>query len=184
MRSENRSWNASPVRAAAALLAIGSTLAQARLPAPMNWTAAEHHQNMMEQLGIHLLRPGPSGNESAPNHANYDEATANPFPDLPDPLTLKDGRKLTNAAMWWNERRAEIIEDFERELYGRIPSRVPKITWKAASTAQGMSGSHPVVETQLTGHIDNSAYPLIGVEIQMTLALPAERTAEMTSGHR
>lgn len=38
---------------------------------------------MMDQLGIKALRPGPSGNESAPNHANYDESLANPYPDLP-----------------------------------------------------------------------------------------------------
>src|SRR5690348_15939659 len=52
-------------------------------PAPLNWTAQQDHQNMMDQLGIKALRPGPSGNEQAPNHANYDEATANPYPDLP-----------------------------------------------------------------------------------------------------
>jgi hypothetical protein len=59
-----------------------------------NWTAAEDHQNMMDQLGIKALRPGPSGNENAPNHANYDEATANPYPVLPDALILKNGRRL------------------------------------------------------------------------------------------
>src|SRR4051794_4339521 len=59
-----------------------------------NWTAADDHQNMMTQLGIKALRPGPSGNEAAPNHANYDEALANPFPDLPEVLTLKNGSKV------------------------------------------------------------------------------------------
>jgi hypothetical protein len=44
-------------------------------------TAADH-QDMMARLGIRKLRPGPSGNESAPNHANYDEALANPYPIL------------------------------------------------------------------------------------------------------
>ena len=29
------------------------------------------------------LRPGPSGEDKAPNHANYDESKAKPFPDLP-----------------------------------------------------------------------------------------------------
>ena len=48
----------------------------APLPEPKNWTAAQDHQQMMDQLGITSLRPGPSGNEQAPNHANYDEATA------------------------------------------------------------------------------------------------------------
>ena len=41
------------------------------LPEPKNWTTAEDHRNMMEQLGIRALRPGPSGNENAPNHADY-----------------------------------------------------------------------------------------------------------------
>ena len=65
--------------------------AQAGLPEPKNWTAQEDHKQMMEQLGITALRPGPSGNEQDANHANYDESTANPFPKLPDVLTLKNG---------------------------------------------------------------------------------------------
>jgi hypothetical protein len=44
------------------------------------FTVLQDHQNMMQQLGITKLRPGPSGNEQAPNHANYDEALANPYP--------------------------------------------------------------------------------------------------------
>src|SRR5712692_3524704 len=75
------------------------------LPQPINWTAAEDHQNMMDQLGIKALRPAPSGNESAPNHANYDESKANPFPNLPDVLTLKNGKKVTTREIWWSQRR-------------------------------------------------------------------------------
>src|SRR5690242_637065 len=78
-------------------------------PEPKNWTAAEDHENMMEQLGIKALRPGPSGNEQAPNHANYDEALANPYPKLPEVLTLANGRKVTTPQMW-ARRRAEIVE--------------------------------------------------------------------------
>src|SRR5215212_1063483 len=87
-------------------------LMQQRAPAPVastseprSWTAEDDHRNMMEQLGIRALRPGPSGNDAAPNHANYDEALANPFPILPDVLTLKDGRRVTNADLWWAQRR-------------------------------------------------------------------------------
>src|SRR3954467_7552654 len=65
---------------------------------PKNWTAAEDHKQMMEQLGIKALRPGPSGNEQDANHANYDESKANPFPMLPDVLTLKNGQKVTRAS--------------------------------------------------------------------------------------
>jgi hypothetical protein len=139
-----------------------------------NWTAAEDHQNMMDQLGIKALRPGPSGNESAPNHANYDEATANPYPNLPDVLTLKNGKKVTSPAMWWNQRRPEIVEDFEREVLGRIPKNAPKVTWEVVKTAEAKVGGHPVIGKQLLGHVDNSAYPEIKVDIQMTLVVPAD----------
>ena len=80
---------------------------------------------MMRQLGITALRPGPSGNEQAPNHANYDEAKANPFPKLPPLLTLKNGSGRRPRAQW-ARRRAEIVEDFEREVYGRVPKNVPQ----------------------------------------------------------
>lgn len=118
----------------AGILAI---LLTAALLAQQAWTAAEDHQNMMAQLGIRKLRPGPSGNESAPNHANYDEATANPFPNLPEVLTLKNRMKVTSADMWWNQRRPEILEDFDREVLGRVPKNVPKVTWTVTQTVQG-----------------------------------------------
>jgi len=144
----------------------------AGLPQPKTWTAAEDHQNMMDQLGIKALRPGPSGNESAPNHANYDESTANPFPSLPDVLTLKNGKKVTTADIWWTERRPEIIEDFEREVLGRVPANPPQVTWTVTRTVSSTIGGRAVTGKQLTGHVDNSAYPMIDVNIQMTLVTP------------
>ena len=88
-------------------------------------TAADHKQ-MLQQLGITALRPGPSGNEAAPNHANYDEALANPYPDLPDALVLKNGKKVTSADVWWKQRRPEIVADFDREVLGRVPDTRPE----------------------------------------------------------
>jgi hypothetical protein len=145
----------------------------AGLPEPRTWTAQQDHQDMMDQLGIKVLRPGPSGNEQAPNHANYDEATANPYPNLPDVLTLKNGNTVKTAAMW-AERRKEIIEEFDREVLGRVPGRVPKVTWTVVRTTEAMVGGHAVAGKQLTGHVDNSAYPAIDVDIQMTLVTPKE----------
>src|SRR6202040_2293269 len=142
--------------------------------APKNWTTAEDHQNMMDQLGIKALRPGPSGNESAPNHANYDEATANPYPNLPDALTLKNGKKVTTAEQWWNQRRPEIVEDFDREVLGRVPKNAPKVTWTVTNTVNATVGSRPVIGKQLVGHVDNSLFPAINVDIQMTLVVPAD----------
>jgi len=147
---------------------------QKQLPPPaVNWTADQDHKNMMEQLGIKALRPGPSGNESDPNHANYDPEKANPYPNLPEVLTLKNGQKVTTPEMWWKQRRPEIVEDMDREVYGRVPKDVPKVTWTAKVTDREFVGRTPVIAKHLIGHVDNSSYPLIDVNIDMVLVTPA-----------
>jgi len=128
---------------------------------------------MMEQLGIQALRSGPSGNEAAPNHANYDESAANPFPDYPEILKLKDGRLVTTPEMWWNERRPEIIEDFEREVLGRVPPNAPRVTWTITRTVNDKVGPYPVFAKELIGHGDNTDCPEISVDIQMVVVTPA-----------
>ncbi|MCX8107868.1 MAG: acetylxylan esterase [Verrucomicrobiae bacterium] len=144
------------------------------LAAPLNWTTEQDHRNMMQQLGIRQLRPGPIPRPGATNSANYDPSKANPFPNLPDPLTTKDGRKVMSPKMWWQERRPEIVEDFEREVYGRVPSNVPKVTWSMTTQATDrVVGNIPVIARQLTGTVDNSACPSIEVKIRMTLVTPA-----------
>ena len=145
----------------------------ASVPPPVTFTADQGRQNMMDQLGIKALRPGPSGNEKAPNHANIDESKANPFPNIPDPLTMNDGRKVTTAQMWWDQRRPEIVEMYEKYVYGRIPGNVPKVSWKTNIVDHEMIGFTPVVAKDLTGEVDNSSYPLINVKIHMTLVTPA-----------
>jgi hypothetical protein len=155
-----------------ALLIISVTASAQNAP-PVNFTAEQDHQNMMEQLGIKALRPGPSGDADAPNHANYDESLANPYPNLPDALTLKNGKKVTSADVWWKQRRPEIVEDMEREVYGRIPVNVPKVTWTVKVTDKERVGFYPVIAKQIIGHVDNTTYPLIDVNIDMTLVLPA-----------
>ena len=140
---------------------------------PVTFTSEQDHQNMMDQLGIKALRPGPSGDEKAPNHANYDESLANPYPSLPDILTLKNGQKVTTAEMWWKDRRPEVVEDLEREFYGRIPANVPAVHWTAAVTDREFVGFRPVIAKKLVGHVDNSAYPPIDVNISMVLVTQA-----------
>ena len=105
-----------------------------RYPKPVVMTAAQDQENMMHQLGIKKLRPGPSGNEAAPNHANYDESTANPYPNLPEVLKMKNGSPVTNADQWWKQRRPEIVADMEREVYGRLPQKIPGVHWTVKIT--------------------------------------------------
>jgi hypothetical protein len=132
------------------------------------------HKRMMKLLTIDSIRRGANGSDpNAPNAANYDEAKANPFPDLPDPLTFKNGGKVTTAEMWWNKRRPEIVEDFDREIYGRQPKVIPKVTWELVSSTKENYENIPVITKKLVGHVDNSSYPQVSVDIQLTLATPA-----------
>jgi hypothetical protein len=143
-------------------------------PGPVQFTAKEDQRRLMDLLHISTLRPGADGrNPQAPNAANYDESKANPYPNLPDPLLLKNGRKVTTAAMWWKQRRPEIVEEFDREIYGRVPKVTPAVKWEVIKTTNETKGDVPVITKQLVGHVDNSSYPQITVEIQLTLTTPA-----------
>lgn len=132
------------------------------------------HKGMMELLDIDSIRRGANGNDpNVLNAANYDELKANPFPDLPDPLVLRNGRKVTTANDWWDRRRAEIVEDFDREIYGRQPKNIPNVTWEVLSTNIETYDGIPVVAKKLVGHVDNDSYPQVSVDIQLTLVTPA-----------
>lgn len=142
---------------------------------PVTLTTAEDHKRTLQLLGIKELRRGADGrNKDAPNAANYDEAKANPFPTLPDPLVMKNGKKVKNANMWWKQRRPEIVEDFDREVYGRMPRSLPSVKWEVVSTKPEMKGDVAVVTKQLVGHVDNSSYPQVTVDIKLTLTTPAD----------
>jgi hypothetical protein len=144
-----------------------------QLQPPVELTAKEDHQRMMNLLGITSIRPGANGRDpDASNAANYDESKANPFPDLPDPLVLKNGQKVTDAQTWWTKRRPEIVEDFDREIYGRVPAELPTVKWEVIETNEEKNDGHDVVVKKLVGKVDNTAYPLVNVEIQLTVATP------------
>ncbi len=149
--------------------------AQSADPPPAQITAQEDHRRIMGLLHIKSLRPAADPNHlDAPNAVNYNESKANPYPKLPDPLALKNGRKVTKADVWWKQRRPEIVEDFNSEIYGRVPAGMPKVNWEVTSTTREMNGGFPVVTKKLLGRVDNSSYPLIIVDIQMTLTTPAD----------
>jgi hypothetical protein len=162
------------------LLLIHPTRAQQTQPAggnpPPHLTAEQDHQRLMDLLHIPSLRRGADGDPKSPNAANYDESKADPNPKLPDPLRLKDGKKITTAKQWWDQRRPEIVEDFDREIYGRVPSNAPKVKWEVISTTKEMNGEVPVITKKLSGHVDNSAYPQVKVDIDVTLTTPANAT--------
>ncbi len=158
------------------LLIVNATFAQtidsSKYPKPVAFTGNQDHDNMKQQLGIKKLRPGFSGNNADPNHANYDTTLSDPCPLLPDILTTNNGTKVSNPNSWWKQRRPELIDLFEKEVYGRIPKNVPKVTWTATITDREFVNRIPVVAKELVGHVDNSSYPLINVDIKMVMVLP------------
>lgn len=131
----------------------------------------EDYKNMLQQLHIDSVRPGPSGNQQAPNAANADESKVPPY-TLPDALTLKNGEKVTDAKTWWQKRRPEIVEDFDREIYGRIPSSIPNVNWEVISSADTTVANIRAVIKYIEGHVDNSSYSQIKVDIPLTLVTP------------
>jgi hypothetical protein len=132
------------------------------------------HQRVMDELGIKDLRRPVDNDPSGPNPANFDEAKANVYPKIPDPLIMNDGTPVNSAAMWWNKRRPELLELFDREVYGRTPSNLPKVTWEVKSSVHEKNGGVPVITKTLVGHVDNSSYPGIAVNIDLTLTTPAD----------
>jgi hypothetical protein len=150
-------------------------------PNPTLIASEQDRQRMLDILHITTLRLGPQSRpEPQPGRqglVNYDDSKASPYSSLPDPLVLNNGKKVTTAKMWWSQRRPEIVEDFDREVYGRMPKNVPKVKWEVVSTTKGMNGDFPIVTKQLVGHVDNSADSQITVDIQVVLNTPANATA-------
>jgi len=161
-------------RAGQPKLAYNAVLHLTSFTPPVHWTADQDHQHMMDLLGIKTLRPGADPNHpDAPNAVNYDEAKVKPY-TLPDALVLNNGKRVKTAAQWWTRRRPEIVEFFDREVYGRVPANVPAVHWEVTKTDKGADGGIATVTKHLVGHVDNSSYPLINVDIQLTLTTPAE----------
>jgi hypothetical protein len=177
-RTRQNCW---PLGLAALALACVATTATAPTPlraqAPassiVKMTAEQDHQRTMALLGIKELRPGRNGMDPKhPDFANYDESKANPYPQLPDPLLLKNGRHVTTAAAWWKLRRPEIIEDFDREVYGRMPKVTPAVAWHLTTSVPGRNGDVAIVTREFEGVVDNSACPDIEVKIALTVVTP------------
>ena len=93
---------------------------------------------------FYLENPGPTDGlyrwASNGHWSNYDESLVGEI-NLPDLLRLEDGRRVTSAAMWWDERRPELVRLIESEVYGRVPEDAPsKIVWEIQSTERSEDG--------------------------------------------
>jgi len=149
----------------------GSVAGIAAKAPPPGLTAEQDHQRIMGLLGIQSLRPGASGDRKAANSANYDEAKANPFPKLPDPLIFNNGKPVLTSADW-QKRRAELFELFDREIYGRVPKHAPAVTWETESLQPDVVAGIPVMTRRLVGKVDNRKASWIKIEIALRVTTP------------
>jgi hypothetical protein len=100
--------------------------------------------------------------------SNYDEAKA-AHSALPDPLVLQNGKPVRDAATWLQQRRPELIAIYEREIYGRVPTRAPRMTWTVAETEAGALGG-TAVRKRIVGMMGTGAD---APKVNVTLYLPA-----------
>jgi hypothetical protein len=142
---------------------------------PVQLSSEQDHQRLMDQLHIGELRRGPDADPTSAHAANFDESKVLPYA-LPNPLLLHNGGRVTNSNVWRSRRRPQIVEDFDREIYGRVPRVLPKVIWTVTRTSDETIAAVPVVTKELTGHVDNASYPLIDVDIQLTVTTPANAT--------
>lgn len=132
------------------------------------------YAQMLGQLGIKQseIRSGVSGNPGDANAANRFEEKVNQY-TLPDALVLNNGKKLNNAKDWWSLRRPEIVEDFDKEIYGRLPKNIPAVKWVIVAVKDTVIGNYKAKEKVLKGIVDNTAYPDLNVEIDLEIVTPA-----------
>lgn len=159
---------------------IAAMAAQTQAPAQLAATdrdaiaaasAAERNREL-KLLGIPVTQPPSTAYDiGKPGNANYDESKANPYPKLPDVLTMNDGTKVTTAAQW-EKRRDEIKTMFDEDVYGKYPLHIPKVMWRVNSVEQMTIQNIPAVVKHVVGHVDNSAYPAIAVDIHADVVTP------------
>lgn len=86
---------------------------------------------------------------------NYDEAKAGDHP-LPPLLVAQDGSPVKTAEQWTGKRRAEVLELFRANVYGRTPAMPDDVTFEVTSTKTDALGG---LATRTFVHVGLSKHP-------------------------
>jgi hypothetical protein len=109
----------------------------------------------------------------APFVPNYDEAKVGAY-TLPDPLTMNDGSQVTTARQW-RKRRAELLQLFAENVYGRTPAMKPKLRFEEKlrdANALGGLATRREITIHLTAKAD-------GPKMNLMLYVPNQRTGRV-----
>ncbi len=94
------------------------------------------------------------------NKINYDESKV-PEYELPDPLTMENGEKVTDVESWWNQRRPEILQLFEDHVYGKVPGALENIKFDIySSDNSALSGKATRKQVSVYFAPDNPDYKM------------------------
>lgn len=71
--------------------------------------------------------------------ANYDESKVPEF-DLPDPLTTFSNNIIGTSASWAEQRRPELINFFESQVFGKVPGTIDSIDFEVIEESNSALG--------------------------------------------
>ncbi|WP_075184917.1 alpha/beta hydrolase family protein [Teredinibacter haidensis] len=162
-----------PLLVITAFIALASQLTLAAEKPAIS--AEQDHQQMLKQLGITSIRRGADGNPSSPHAANYDESKANGnMLSLPPLLSMANGDPVASAQQWWQQRRPELLELFDKEIYGLTPKQLPSVEWQITHTEESEIAGIKTITENISGRVDNSDYPALEVAIKLSITRPKQ----------
>ncbi|MCE9562236.1 MAG: acetylxylan esterase [Planctomycetes bacterium] len=72
-------------------------------------------------------------------------------PEMPSPVVMRDGTKITTKADWEAKRRPELKELFQHYMYGKFPAKPEKVTAKVLfEDAKAFGGKGTLREVEIT----------------------------------
>jgi len=66
-----------------------------------------------------------------------------------------------------------------KKAFGRVPQITPKVNWEVTEIKNDTVGKYKVITKTLVGHVDNTSFPSISVNIKLTLTIPANSTTSV-----
>ncbi len=103
---------------------------------------------------------------------NYDESKVGNYV-LPDPLTFLNGKKVTTAEEWKQERRPEIVHLFEDQVFGKVPDSAPLAKVISVEEEKGVLGG--LGDRKQVG-IQFVRNGMVGPVMRLLLYVPAQRS--------
>jgi len=161
------------ILAAASITLRAAAAAPAEAPAPVNPALKNHLATPVlpgDERLQYVGRTDANGNAIRQNNvtghvSNYDEAKVPPY-TLPDSLKLANGSPVKDADTWNQLRRPELIQYYQKEIYGHVPTTAPKVTFEVTSTdAAAMNGT--AIHKQIVGHFGGPDGPAMNIAMYL-----------------